>query len=453
MKKGIISALILMSLLIMSSVSALDISVDKADKGSVLVSELKNPAVFDFTITNRGANESVEIYSLIGVSFSPRGNFVLSSGKSTVRVEAYPSASIRSRTGIFTFEYQIKGIGADLFKDQLTLTIVQLKDTLKITPQSVHYGDTSATITIENLQNTNLDKVKLVFSSALFNGEKEVSLQPYKKMDVSIPINTDKIKAMGAGSYVIKTDVDVEGADARFENVVSYLEMQGTSITREASGWIIRTTTTTKKNEGNTVVKDVIGVNKNVLTRLFTTFSQDPVKAERNALFVSYTWEKDLKPNDSWSISSTTNYTLPFILVLVVILAALAVFFYTRTSVILKKRVSYVRTSGGNFALKVKLHLKARKGVEHLHISDRIPHAMKLYQGAGMPHKIDEQTRRIMWEIDHLNAGEERIFSYIIYTNIKIVGRYELPSASATFTKNGKHESLNSNRTFFISEH
>ncbi len=452
MGKGLIFAFVLASLMICGCVSALDISVDKTDRGSVLVSELKNPAVFDFGVTNNGGNESVEIYSLVGVSFSPKGNFILPSGKTTLRVEAYPSSSIRSRTGIFTFEYQIKGQGRDLFKDTLSLTVVNLGDCLKVTPKSVHYGDASASIEVENTQNTNLNNVKLVFESALFKGEKEISLEPYKKIEVVIPINTAKIKDLKAGSYIVKTEVDLEGADEQFEGVVNYLEMQGTSVTRDVSGFLIRTTTTTKKNEGNTNVHDIIGVSKNVLTRLYTTFSQEPAKTERRGLFVSYTWEKDLSPNDSWTISSTTNYTLPFILLLVIVLAALAVYIYTKTSIVFRKSVSYVRTSGGNFALKVKLHIKSRKSVDNLHVTDRIPHAMKLYnQGIGMPHKVDEQTRRVMWEIDHLNAGEERIFSYIIYTNIKIVGRYGLPSASATFTKDGKHESVYSNKTFFIS--
>ena len=71
MKKRMILSAFLLTFFIIGYVSALDISVEKTEVVPVFVSELNRPALFDFAITNNGASEPVEIYSLVGVTFEP----------------------------------------------------------------------------------------------------------------------------------------------------------------------------------------------------------------------------------------------------------------------------------------------------------------------------------------------------------------------------------------------
>ena len=99
------------------------------------------------------------------------------------------------------------------------------------------------------------------------------------------------------------------------------------------------------------------------------------------------------------------------------------------------------------------LHVKARKPVQQIQLIDRLPGMTQLYERFGIkPDKIDHATRRLIWHIAHLNAGEERIYSYIIYSKVNIVGRFELPAAAASFHYAGKMEDIFSNRAFFVSE-
>ena len=78
--------------------------------------------------------------------------------------------------------------------------------------------------------------------------------------------------------------------------------------------------------------------------------------------------------------------------------------------------------------------------------------AAKIYEKAGMPHKFDERIGKLSWKVDRLNAGEERIFSYIIYSTVRIVGRLELSPATAHFVHEGKSTYVHSNRTYFVSD-
>ena len=113
-----------------------------------------------------------------------------------------------------------------------------------------------------------------------------------------------------------------------------------------------------------------------------------------------------------------------------------------------------MRTKGGEFALKVTLIAKAKKFVEKIKVVDKIPSLVKVHERFGIhtPDKIDEQNRRLEWNVDSLQEGEERIFSYIVYSKISPMGRFELPTATAVYEKDGEIHEASSNRVFFLSE-
>lgn len=452
LKKSLVLSALFMSLFLLCSVSALSLDVEKVEKAPVIISELKNPAVFDFVITNNGAADKVEIYSLVGASFEPKGLFALPAGKSTTEVKVYPSADAREKEDNYAFEYEIKGSGSDIFKDELTIKIVKLGNVLVIEPRGINYGEKEAIVVVRNTQNLDIKDAALKISSVFFEDDETISLKPFESINLTFPIKTDEIKDLAAGPYVVTSYLDMDDVRAEIKDTVGYRERQNVIFDKESEGWIIRTTKITKTNAGNLAVPDRIDATRNIITRLFTSFSIEPLSTERRGVFVHYSWEKDLNPGDSWGVDIKTNYTLPFILVLLVVFSAVAVYLYSRTALVVNKRCSFVKTRGGEFALKVMLHVKARKPLDNIEIFDRIPMATKLYEKAGMPHKFEDKIGKLSWKIDRLNAGEERIFSYIIYSNIRIVGRLELPPATVHFVKDGKPQYISSNRTFFMSD-
>ena len=68
------------------------------------------------------------------------------------------------------------------------------------------------------------------------------------------------------------------------------------------------------------------------------------------------------------------------------------------------------------------------------------------------PDKANKQTGRLQWDIGRLSEGEQRVFSYIIYSNLKVVGKFELPPARGMYEIEGKLHEAKSNRVFFINE-
>lgn len=440
---------ILVFILSILSTSAYEVS--KIDKGSTIIAEVGNPAIYEFTISGGTSDDYAEIYSLVGIEFDPKSVFDLP-GSKTLEVKAYPSNKYLDRPGNYIVEYFVRGSQGQV-KDELAFKIVSLKDAISLVPQNLNPDDDSLNLAIQNTQNTELSNITLEFSSDFFSVERQISLAPFEKINITIPIDKSKSRSLVAGTYIMKAQIEYKDAKVKVEGVINYLEKQGTSIQTSSSGFIIRKTIITKKNEGNVPLTDSINLEKDIISRLFTTYSTQPSSAKRQGLSVSYSWSKPLQPNESWAVISTTNYTFPFLLLLFVIIIGALVSIYSHTNVAVSKQVSYVKTRGGEFALKVRVSVKARKHVERIQVIDRLPGTTKLYEKFGIkPDKIDAATRRLFWNIDHLQAGEERVFSYIIYSNVNIVGRFELPSSTVIYEKDGKLHEVISNRAFFLSD-
>lgn len=454
MNKRFVLSLMIGVLLFSTALASAELSViEKRDRGSVIIAELDNSAAFELVIQNSGIAEDAEIYTLTGVSMAPRGAFEIPSGASVLSVQAFVPATQRRVTGPYIFEYQIKGQRSGIARDTLAVTIVNLKDTLSIEPASFKPNAEHIRFVIKNRQNTNLDNFRLKLSSEFFSTEQTLSLKPQESTSITVSLERAKAKALTAGKYVVKGELSLGSATAAIEGILDYLEEKDIAIVTRTSGFLVRTSDITRTNAGNVPITDRIEHTRDILTRLFTSHSREPLVVERNALSVDYLWQKELQPGESWTLTTTTNYTFPFLLLLLVIACVYLVYRYSRTNVVAHKQVTHVRTKSGQFAVKVQVAVKARTDVKNIQLIERVPGMMKLYAKFGtQPHKLDAATRRLFWNIDHLRAGETRVISYIIYSNMRVVGRLELPPALVVFEHGGALHEVPSNRAFFFAE-
>ncbi len=433
------------------SVGAIEVS--KIDKGSVLIAELDNPAVFDFTVTNLEKAEKAQIYNLLGIPMTPEETFELKKGDTSFEVRAYPPKEFRKNSGYLNFEYQIKGDDSGIFSDTLRVKVVPLKEVLEVSSERLSPADKDAVILVRNKENTYIQDLSLKLSSPLFDSSQKVSLKPYEVIKVRVQFDREIVKSLSAGAYVLNADVELQGVKQHWEGVLNYVEKKDILESTSSEGFVIRKISVARTNEGNVPESVRIEIKKDIISRLFTLFSIEPQTSQRDGFFVTYTWDKQLDPSSSLTVTATTNYTLPLVFLILVISIAVFVSMVLRTNVTVNKRVSFVKTRGGEFALKIRLHLKANKYVENIQIIDRLPGMTVLYDQFGIkPDKIDAATRRLIWKVQRLNAGEERVFSYIVYSKIKVMGRFELPSAVAIFERDGKTQEVTSNRTFFVSD-
>lgn len=452
--------LILLILFIFPLVSAGNLGVEVLEKKSVVIFELDDPAEFTLLIkNNNNLTDKFEIYSLVGISITPRTLFTISeNSEKELKILATPHKETkRDFKGYYTFEYQIKGQQTGFYTDRLTIKIVELKNAVEIKSVNINPDEEEAILIIKNLEDTELSNITITASSLFFDFSENLDFLPGEQKEFVVPVKKEQIKKLSAGEYEANIKLAVNGKESEKTSVLTYLEKGDIAVSEEIAGLVIRKKTITKTNQGNIITVAKITDSKDILSRLFTTYSEKPLTSERKGLFVRYYWEKELAPAEQLSVTQTTNYTFPLVLLAIVILVILIVRFFVRKELSLQKRVSFLRTKGGEFALKVKVRVKATKPVKNIKIADRLPGLTKLYEKFGTkPDKIDEKSRQMFWSISSLNAGEERVFTYIIYSKIRIIGNFELPAARASYQievdGKPKAKDVYSNRTSFAAE-
>ncbi|MDO8517054.1 MAG: hypothetical protein Q7S33_02915 [Nanoarchaeota archaeon] len=439
--------------LLLSYVSALDLSTTAYS--DTIVSEYKNqPAKISLTINNAPEGD-YNLYSLSDVKVLPSTNFYIYSAiKNKLDMYVYPTDSLRTK-GLYTFSYNVKPINGQPTEGKLSIKILDLKEVIKIDSESNDPSSDKVTFYIQNLEKAELKDVSVKFSSVFFNFEKTISLTPLQKLDISVDIGKDKMKKIAAGAYPIQAEFQTDKGLIIVEGTIYLGEKKGIATQEDNYGFFIRTNSITKVNVGNVPETVTVNVQRDILTRLFTSFNNEPNFVDKKGLFVTYTWNKKLDPAESFAVKANTNYIMPVLIVVLIALVIFAFKRYTEKKINISKSVSYVKTKGGEFALNIKLNVKANRNVENVTLIDKIPQIVKIYEnfsGSSKPSKIDATNRRIQWNIGDLSSGEERTFSYIVYSKVGVLGKFSLPEALGVFELEGKIHEAESNQVFFLSE-
>jgi len=451
MKK--IFVLIILILLILPSILAINLSIEKQSSNEVLIIGLKMPAVFDLKITNLGTQDNFSFYNLVGLSISPETVLINQGETKEIKLKVSPIGDLDIR-GFYTFKYTIQGQDYSEIDQQLTMKIIDLGDAFEIGSEEFDSDSNSLNIYIHNKVSSDFTAINANFKSAFFNLKENFSLGPNEKKSFNIQLNKDNFRKLMAGFYTLNAEINVEGKKTNVEGIIKFVEKNLVTATKKDYGLIINTKIIEKINEGNVLAKSETVLKKNIISRLFTSFSPQPDIVEREGFTIYYTWEREIKPGETLKIIVKTNWLFPLLVILFIVAIVILAKQYSKTNLILKKKVSFVRAKGGEFALKVSIIIHAKKYVERVSIIDRLPPLVKIHErfGGEKPLRINEKNKSIEWGFEKLEAGESRIISYIVYSKIGVLGKFSLPTATAIYEREGEVHESKSNRVFFLAE-
>ncbi len=452
MKK--VPVLIFIALLILPAVSAINISIEKQSLDEVLVAELNLPVTFDLKITNLGSTDNFEFYNLLGFSMFPIEAIPIKGGQTkNVPLKISPIGEFTYR-GLYTLEYFIRGQDDSEVKQKLTFRIVDLKDTFEIGSGELDIESNSLEIYIYNKVNFDFGEIDAKFSSPFFDVEKNFSLGPNERKVFNVEVNKEDFKKLMAGFYTLTAEVSVQDQKADIEGIIKFVEKDILTTTKKDYGLIIYTQVIKKVNEGNVLAKSETVIKKNIISRLFTSFSPEPDSVDRGGFKMYYTWTRQIKPGETLEIVVKTNWLFPLLVILFVVVIVVLAKQYTETHLVLRKKVSFVRAKGSEFALKVSIFVHAKKYAERVSVIDRLPPLVKIYEKFGKeePTRVDEKNRRLEWNFEKLEAGEIRVLSYIIYSKIGVLGKFALPATTAVYERDGEIHETESNKAFFVAE-
>ncbi len=433
-------------------VLAIDIKLEKEQIEGIIIQGLDSPAVFNLKITNQGMATNLNFLNFLGFIIEPETIQIDEDETKEVQFKVYPKQNF-DYLGFYIFKYSIFK-GEDRLDDELVLKFIEFKNALEIGAQEINPESNSLEVYVQNKENFNFEQMHVKFSSAFFELEEDFSLGPDEKKSFNVNLNKEDFKKLIAGFYTLNAEITSEDEKANLEGVIKFNEKDILTTEKKEYGFIISSKIITKENKGNVVVETKTTLKKNIISRLFTSFSPEPTSVERKGSQVYYVWNQKIKPGETLEIVVKTNWLFPFILIIIIISIIILVKQSTKKHLIIRKKVSFVKSKGGEFALKVTLNLHAKKYIEKIRLIDRLPPLVKIYEKFGIekPIRIEEKNKRIEWAFEKLEAGETRVISYIIYSKVGILGRFILPSAIAIFERDGKICKTNSNQSFFMAE-
>lgn len=445
--------MLLLITLILPTLCAINLEINKTSDNEVMILDLEAPAIFDLTIKNNGPSDSFEFFTFFSLLQEPTEKIQINSGETKeVTVKILPTYNLK--TGFSTFDLFIQATDGSETKQQLTTRILNLEDAFGVGSGELDPETENLEVYIQSRINYDFEGLNAKFSSPFFEFEESFSLEPNQRKTFYVDLNKEDFNKIMAGFYTLKVEVTAQGKTAEVEGTMKFVEKDIVTTTRKESGIIISRKIIEKTNEGNTLASSETVIKKNVISRLFTTFSPEPDIIEREGLKIYYSWVREIKPGETLKISVRTNWLIPFLIIILIVIIVVFAKKFSKANMNLRKKVTFVRAKGGEFALKVSLFVHAKKYIEKVQVIDRLPSLVKIYErfGGEVPTRVDEQNRRIEWHFEKLEAGEIRTISYIIYSKVGVLGKFALPSATAIFERDGEIKETESNRAFFVAE-
>lgn len=453
-KIGVFMLCLFSVLLTLSLVSAV-LEVKQTPISVVAVPELQKPAIFQLNIKNLGNSDTLSIYSFASVNLEPNESvFIANNEEKEIYLKVYPTFPLKISPDYYSFEYKITGANLGTQLEELALTLLAPKDVFDIVLDDVTPDSKNAVVHFKNKYGGTIEGISAEVTSPLFSSTRDFTVNAFEDKQVEVPIYADKAKSLLAWQYVVYVKFNIQGVVASKKSVINFNEKAGIETSESLEGKILRRYEIEKKNNGNVKSEVTISISKNLFASLFTSFNLRPSKKELEGFHINYLFRKELSPNESLRVIAKTNWWILVGIIVLLVVIYYLIDKYISNKLVINKSVSFVRTKGGEFALKVTIKAKARDFVERIRIMDRLPPMLKVFERYGIeaPEKIDERNRRLEWNISALSDGEERIVSYIVYSKIGVMGKFELPSAEAIYEYQGKIKEAQSNRAFYLNE-
>ncbi len=320
-------------------------------------------------------------------------------------------------------------------------------------PNKISPGEeVSFNVNLKNRANLILPNAEIYINSDLFSESFKEKFYPFYETTKTITFRTDPAAKPGMYTLGVRVYSDglLKGKLIKGFEVVSNQDV--VEKTRTSSGFLTKTKVITKTNVGNTAVQDRLKFSISSFTKLFTRFDKEPGKAEG-----MLEWQFLLQPGESYSVTITTDYRILFAVIAAIVIIVGAYIYRSTKGVIIKKSILKVREVDGTSELKVMLHLKNKTDsrIRNVKLVETLPSIVSHSPEFGTlkPDKIqkEEKMTRMIWSVEELEKGEERIISYNVKTRLHVIGKLVLPPVQVRYKHKTKMEVVRSNKLVFHS--
>jgi hypothetical protein len=421
---------------------------------NIIIKEYPKPITFNLSIDDIPPS-NYNFYTTSDFYLEPSDFFIVSEKTDLFfNLKATPMNRVLNHNGSYVLSYSLNDRENDKkYNQKIILEIMSISDITKVYSDLINLNSTELNLNIENQNNLEIKNLRASFKSILFDIEADFDLSPLSTHSLKVPISNEELRKIGGGSYIIEVVFFTPNSNISTQGFLYINEKKDVIYDQKDKGFFIKTTNISVFNTGNTYEDARIEIRKNILHRLFTSFSEEPIFSYREGNDYIFVWNKRLAPAKGYTISAKTANFMPFIVIILVIILIFGIKRFLRTKIVVLKTVSQINTKNNEFALRVRIILKAKANVQDISLVDKIPGFVKVYKKSmTLPDEIDAATRRFKWNISDMNAGEERHFSYIVYSRVGYVGKFVLPSSICYFKYKDEVVQVKSNSVFYVSE-
>ncbi|MDP3728842.1 MAG: hypothetical protein Q8R18_05320 [bacterium] len=317
-------------------------------------------------------------------------------------------------------------------------------------------GDLSIDVHLKNNLMQDLSNVDVYISSDLFEDQQTIELFKNQEKDLEFIFTIPRSAAPKEYSFNVRLYYEDELSGSVSGDFIVDENLNVSEYNEIVSGFLYETRTVTISNNGNSVISDFYDQDPGLFERWFTGYSAEP--SYDNELGQA-TWTFTLAPEEKFVLVSDEDYRPLLVGIIVVLLLGFIMYYIFTKRVIIKKETFKLKYStDGVSEFKVLLHLKnnTNKAIKDITIIDVLPKLIQPKTNFGTLHpsgiERGDKGIRIMWKIPELVSGEERIISYEVDAQFKVIGDISLPKATVKYkNKNNRATHISSNSAKVVS--
>jgi hypothetical protein len=314
----------------------------------------------------------------------------------------------------------------------------------------------TASVYLRNRNARVYDKLTVLIESDLFRKEYTTSLGPIGdegEKTNQVPIVLDAHTPPGTHPVTVTVFVG-DAAVNKYETQFTVKAYDATNQEAASQTKFFKTVTVyTLENNGNIRQVEDIQHPTSFFKRLFTSASAD-YGIEKTADGSALIFSVNLEPQQRSEVTVTENYRLLFILAVILVISIISYYLLRSPVVLRKEAIIYGGSTDGVSHIKIRLYIRNRSGksLHNLHVIDRVTSMADVVKETALgtlhPTRIIRKKGHgtlVRWDIDSLEPFEERIITYHVATQLKLIGDVYLPAMKVKFDQAGRERTTYSN--------
>ena len=452
-------SLVILLVLLLIPFATAQIAVDDTIVKNILTPE--ETASFTLSITNGGTSSDVFGISIGDTNWRDKieDDFLEVEAGKVVKTNIELTPVKELKPGRYSINLRVYSrTDSNIFVDHLLVVdVIAYNDLLSASIESNPDGldprrENLLRLSLKNKNSIELKDVKITLKSSLFEDSRAVDFLPAELRNEEFQINLDKNTEKGEYDVIILVELNENILVDKTEKIRVGFYKDVTEDESVNDGFLLTERKFVKHNSGNIETTETYKARVTRFESYFTSVYPTPAKTYKENGNYYYQWNFVLKPGESYKVNVTTSYRTPISIIIVAILMLWILYYTFGTKVTVKKRILTVK-SGTTVNMKVLLIVKneGRKIIKNLTLVDYLPKGTKVPAEFGVPRpsKVSREsgTEMLLWRLDNIVKGEERVVSYRVKDNYDVPGIH-VPRAIIRYRIGERDVVAKSNKNF-----